>query len=86
MNKKHFMMVALCLCLALVFVACGDNQAKAPAESQTQEEGKAPEAAAPAATPAAPGEEAGFDEFPLGDEQEHGPLVVSGVYFQPVVR
>ena len=84
MNKKHFMMIALCLCLALVFAACGDNQAKAPAESQTQEEGKAPEASAPAETPAAPGEEAGFDEFPLGDEQEHGPLVVSGVYFQPV--
>lgn len=84
MNKKHFMMIALCLCLALVFVACGDNQAKVPAESQTQEEGKAPEAEAAAPSPAAPNEDKGFDEFPLGDEQEHGPLVVSGVYFQPV--
>ena len=26
----------------------------------------------------------GFEEFPIGDEQEIGPLVVSGVYFQPV--
>ena len=33
---------------------------------------------------AAPGEDAGFDEFPIGDEQESGPLAVSGVYFQPV--
>ena len=33
---------------------------------------------------AAPGEDAGFEEFPIGDEQESGPLAVSGVYFQPV--
>lgn len=33
----------------------------------------------------APGEDtAGFEEFPLGDEQEAGPLHVAGVYFQPV--
>jgi uncharacterized protein involved in high-affinity Fe2+ transport len=32
-----------------------------------------------------PGEEtAGFEEFPLGDEQQVGPLNVAGVYFQPV--
>ncbi|MDR0379639.1 MAG: iron transporter [Candidatus Accumulibacter sp.] len=27
---------------------------------------------------------AGFEEFPLGDEQQVGPLNVAGVYFQPV--
>jgi uncharacterized protein involved in high-affinity Fe2+ transport len=32
----------------------------------------------------APGEEAGFEEFPLGDDHELGPLNVAGVYFQPV--
>lgn len=32
----------------------------------------------------APGEAAGFEEFPIGDDQEHGPLNVAGVYFQPV--
>jgi uncharacterized protein involved in high-affinity Fe2+ transport len=32
----------------------------------------------------APGEEAGFEEFPLGDDRELGPLNVAGVYFQPV--
>jgi len=36
-----------------------------------------------AAAPA-PGQEAGFEEFPLGDEQILGPLQVAGVYFQPV--
>jgi uncharacterized protein involved in high-affinity Fe2+ transport len=33
----------------------------------------------------APGEAtAGFEEFPIGDDQEVGPLNVAGVYFQPV--
>jgi uncharacterized protein involved in high-affinity Fe2+ transport len=32
----------------------------------------------------APGEAAGFEEFPLGDEQDAGPLHIAGVYFQPV--
>ncbi|MDR1786268.1 MAG: iron transporter [Spirochaetaceae bacterium] len=31
-----------------------------------------------------PGEVAGFEEFPLGDDRELGPLNVAGVYFQPV--
>ncbi|MDR1419097.1 MAG: iron transporter [Treponema sp.] len=31
-----------------------------------------------------PGEEAGFEEFPLGEDRELGPLNVAGVYFQPV--
>lgn len=38
---------------------------------------------ADAAAPA-PGTEAGFQEFPLGDEQVVGPLQIAGVYFQPV--
>ena len=33
----------------------------------------------------APGDDTkGFEEFPLGDEQDSGPLHVAGVYFQPV--
>lgn len=32
----------------------------------------------------APDEDAGFEEFPIGDDQEVGPLIISGVYFQPV--
>jgi uncharacterized protein involved in high-affinity Fe2+ transport len=37
----------------------------------------------PAST-VSPGEEAGFEEFPLGDDFELGPLNVAGVFFQPV--
>ncbi|MDR2375321.1 MAG: iron transporter [Treponema sp.] len=37
----------------------------------------------PAST-VAPGEEAGFEEFPIGDDKELGPINVAGVYFQPV--
>ncbi|MDR1576935.1 MAG: iron transporter [Deltaproteobacteria bacterium] len=31
-----------------------------------------------------PGEAAGFEEFPLGDDKNVGPLHIAGVYFQPV--
>jgi uncharacterized protein involved in high-affinity Fe2+ transport len=36
------------------------------------------------ASAVSPGETAGFEEFPLGDDIELGPLNVAGVYFQPV--
>jgi uncharacterized protein involved in high-affinity Fe2+ transport len=42
------------------------------------QQGKAP------ASTVKPGETAGFEEFPLGDDHELGPLNVAGVYFQPV--
>ena len=37
-----------------------------------------------AAPAPAPGEQAGFEEFPIGDDIELGPLNVGAVYFQPV--
>ncbi|MDF7666314.1 iron transporter [Orbaceae bacterium ESL0727] len=37
-----------------------------------------------AAPAPAPGEEKGFEEFPIGDEVTVGPLHISAVYFQPV--
>ncbi|MDR0689204.1 MAG: iron transporter, partial [Spirochaetaceae bacterium] len=43
-----------------------------------QQSGKRPESTVN------PGEAAGFEEFPLGDDFELGPLNVAGVYFQPV--
>ncbi|MDR0642823.1 MAG: iron transporter [Treponema sp.] len=43
-----------------------------------QKEGRRP------ASTVAPGEEAGFEEFPIGDDRELGPINVAGVYFQPV--
>ena len=70
---KHcvwFILVGFC---AVVF-SCGQKEATA---AQTA----AP--AAPAVTVNAE-EEAGFEEFSIGDDLELGPLNVAGVYFQPV--
>jgi uncharacterized protein involved in high-affinity Fe2+ transport len=41
-------------------------------------------AAGEAAAPAPGGDTAGFEEFPIGDDQVVGPLNIAGVYFQPV--
>ena len=63
------------LALMTGLAACSSSDSSKPAPSVTEstsEEG------------AAPGEDAGFDEFPLGDDVFSGPLKISGVYFQPV--
>ncbi|MDR2453192.1 MAG: iron transporter [Bifidobacteriaceae bacterium] len=59
---------AMALALALGLGACGSGGG-----------GSTDDGAAPA-----PGEDAGFEEFPLGDTITAGPLEISGVYFQPV--
>jgi periplasmic iron binding protein len=47
--------------------------------------GQGGEKSADAAAPAPGTEEAaGFEEFPIGDDIDLGPLTVAGVYFQPV--
>lgn len=63
------------LALMTGLAACSSSDSSKPAPSVTEstsEEGTAP------------GEDAGFDEFPLGDDVFSGPLKISGVYFQPV--
>ena len=65
------------LALAGTLAACTNNTPAS--DSKT---GTATSSADPGA--AAPGEDAGFEEQPLGDEVHVGPLVVGGVYFQPV--
>ena len=76
------------LALAIMTVAAyGCNQASKPADDNTAKvEDKKDEDTKTEDNKdvAAPGEDAGFDEFPIGDEQESGPLAVAGVYFQPV--
>ena len=52
--------------------AAGETKAEETKAEETKAEAKAP------------GEDAGFEEFPIGDDQEVGPLIISGVYFQPV--
>ena len=65
------------LALAGTLAACSNNS------SSSSSEKPAASASADSAAPA-PGEDAGFEEQPLGDEVHVGPLVVGGVYFQPV--
>jgi uncharacterized protein involved in high-affinity Fe2+ transport len=69
MNIRN--MIVLLLIAVLAFAGC--------AKSGGQAAGSAPAVAA-----VSPEETAGFDEFPLGDDIELGPLNVAGVYFQPV--
>ncbi|MDR3225868.1 MAG: iron transporter [Clostridiales Family XIII bacterium] len=81
MEKVRMIALFMVLALALfAFAACGggsgDSGDAAASGSDT--------AAAEGSGAAAPGEEAGFEEFPIGDDQELGPLNVAGVYFQPV--
>jgi uncharacterized protein involved in high-affinity Fe2+ transport len=61
--------------MVLLLVAVGTTAAFAGGGKQ--------QGTAPAST-ISPGDVAGFEEFPLGDDFELGPLNVAGVYFQPV--
>ena len=67
------------LALAGTLAACSNNSSSSSSETPA---GPASASANPAAP--APGEDAGFEEQPLGDDVHVGPLVVGGVYFQPV--
>jgi uncharacterized protein involved in high-affinity Fe2+ transport len=79
--KKAFVFaLALAMIMSFALVGCssdnktsGDNSN--PSEDNSGEDG---------GDVAAPGETAGFEEFPIGDDIELGPLNVAAVYFQPV--
>lgn len=90
-KKWSVFMLALAMLLSLGLAAC------APADStpsgQTSDAVVEDEPAAAGDDAAAsddggaavgPGDVAGFEEFPIGDDIELGPLNVAGVYFQPV--
>ncbi|MDR1118172.1 MAG: iron transporter [Bifidobacteriaceae bacterium] len=68
------------LALAFGLGACGASEDNASTGANT---GDAVEETGDDAAPA-PGEDAGFEETPIGDPQSLGPLEVAGVYFQPV--
>ena len=67
------------LALAGTLAACSNNSSSSSSDTPA---GPASASADPAAP--APGEDAGFEEQPLGDDVLVGPLKVGGVYFQPV--
>jgi uncharacterized protein involved in high-affinity Fe2+ transport len=70
MKKKSLLAMLMVLMMALfAFAGCGDS-----GSSDSNDDSSA-----------APGADtAGFEEFPIGDDLELGPLNVAGVYFQPV--
>jgi len=80
------------LIAAVALSACGGSKsAETTAASSAAESGAETTAAMgetkmeeTKAEAKAPGENAGFEEFPIGDDPEVGPLIISGVYFQPV--
>ena len=67
------------LALAGTLAACSNNSSSSSSETPAGPASASADSAAPA-----PGEDAGFEEQPLGDEVHVGPLVVGGGYFQPV--
>jgi uncharacterized protein involved in high-affinity Fe2+ transport len=85
MRKLFVFVLALVMALSLGLTAC--SQSAAPdvdtsAASDTDSASGADDESAE--EPAGPGDVAGFEEFPIGDDIELGPLNVAGVYFQPV--
>ena len=93
MVKKNLKvkMSVLAALAALSLAACTSSTTQTTAESTTAETTTAAEttkAAEESTKTETSGEAAavggGFEEFPIGDEQEVGPLVVAGVSFQPV--
>lgn len=85
MKKLSALLLSLLLMLSLV--ACGGGTTPPPTEDDPAENGEVVDPAEGgelAADPGAPGEAAGFEEFPIGDDIELEWLNVAGVYFQPV--
>lgn len=66
--------ISICV-LSIALASCSKSAATASAGGDGDHKAK---------QASAPGEAAGFEEFPIGDDIELGPLNVAGVYFQPV--
>lgn len=78
MKSKIIAGLAILLASIMAFTMVGCSK-------KTEEPKKATEEKTESNTPApTPAETAGFDEFDIGEEQEVGPIIVAGVYFQPV--
>jgi uncharacterized protein involved in high-affinity Fe2+ transport len=81
MKRKKILALLLMIFVTLVgFTACGGGSgggsSDGGADAAAEDEGDA--------GGVGPGDVAGFEEFPIGDDIEVGPLNVAGVYFQPV--
>ena len=87
MKSKKALALFLTVLLALFgLAACGGSgdDSDAADTTDTADTTDATEEDADAESAVGPGGVAGFEEFPIGDDIELGPLNVAGVYFQPV--
>ncbi|MCI1218254.1 iron transporter [Bifidobacterium crudilactis] len=74
MTKKHFMAVAaLVLSGALALSGCGSSSSSADKANSSESSSASSSDAG-----------AGFEEVPIGDDQQKGPLNIGTVFFQPV--
>jgi uncharacterized protein involved in high-affinity Fe2+ transport len=84
-KKALILILALAMTALLAFSACSSG-GDSGGDAATEESGDtaADESGGDEGEAAAPGEVAGFEEFPIGDDIELDALNVAGVYFQPV--
>jgi uncharacterized protein involved in high-affinity Fe2+ transport len=81
MKSKKVLALLLTALLALFgLAACGGSGSGGDDSGASSDAGDADTESAGVG----PGDVAGFEEFPIGDDIELGPLNVAGVYFQPV--
>lgn len=81
MNKKHMAsFAALALIMMLGTAACGTSSASSSSAASTA---SASDSASSASSDSS-SDSAGFEEIPIGDDVQSGPLNIGAVYFQPV--
>ena len=90
MRKKNLMALLTAACVAsMALVGCASGSSESASnQEQTQETADTTTDAATTETAdagaAAPGEESGFTEYPIFEDEEVGFINLSAVYFQPV--
>ncbi len=85
MSKKVFgVLIVAAMALSLAACNTSTNDSSSDAASTETSAAASAEVKDDANPAAAPGEEAGFQEYPIFEDQECGFMNVSAVYFQPV--
>lgn len=79
MKKRLVVALAVASVMAMALVGCGSKEDSADAKEEVAGEVEKEDAGA-----AAPGEAAGFVEYPIFEDAEVGFMNLSAVYFQPV--
>jgi uncharacterized protein involved in high-affinity Fe2+ transport len=80
-NKRLLALLLTGLIALFGLAACGGG---GDSGSSSGDASGGDEAEAAGGADVGPGGAAGFEEFPIGDDIERGPLNIAGVYFQPV--